>query len=569
MRHVFDTVTNRFMPSLISFLILFFLSGKICAQNSDTPAEVSSTIFIRDIFVVQKPGMAPEKTNLLLKKGLIDNIGKTIKAPPEAIIMRGDSLFAYAGFIDAFSHTGVVKPENKEQPKITDPGNPPNDIAGITPQKSAAEVYKADDKSVSELRSMGFTTANVAPRGLMLPGQTSVMLLHEGETDAMIVRKNTGLVTQFTTNRSTYPSTVIGVMAKFRELYKNADILGQSSDLYQTNPTGLQRPLIKKEEEALIPVARKKMPVYFVSSTSNQLYRSMQLQKELGFSMVLTDIKQGFEIMEDLKKSNAGFVLTLDLPEEKKETKEDKDKPEKVRSEEEVAFEEKRNQSFQKYVGQAAVFEKSGLPFSFSCLSVKTSDIHKNIRRMVKGGLSEKAALEALTTNPAALLGLTSLMGTVEKGKLANIVVMDKPLFDEKSKIKYVFIEGKKYDFPTKPEKPEGEGGEKGKVSGTWSFSVETGVDIHTGTITISGKGNQYNISITTDNNPNQSESAFDIEVKENNVTFSVTTNENSQTVTYDFDLLFDTKTFTGNVSVEDMGTFKISGEQKSPPKSN
>lgn len=568
MRPVFDTVSYRIIPYFVSYLCLFFLTGKMIAQNSDAPAEVSNTTYIRDVFVIQKPGMAPEKTNLLLKNGLIENIGKTVKPTPDAIILKGDSLYVYAGFIDAFSHTGIVKPENKDQQKITDPGNPPNEVAGITPQKSAAEVYKSGDKSVSELRSMGFTTAHVAPRGLMLPGQSALFLLHDGETDAMIVKKNTGMVAQFTTNRGTYPSTVIGVMAKFRELYKNAEILGQSSDSYQLNPAGLQRPLIKKEEEALIPVARKKMPVYFVSSTSNQMYRSIQLQKELGFSMVLTDVKQGFEMMDDLKKINAQYILSLDLPEEKKEAKEDKDKQEKPKTEEEKTFEEKRNQSYQKYIGQAAVFEKAGIPFSFSCLSVKTGDIHKNVRRMVKEGLSEKAALEALTTTPATLLGVSGIMGTVEKGKLANFVITDKPFFDEKSKIKYVFIEGKKYDFPTKPEKPEGEGGEKGKLSGTWTFAVEAGNENHSGTMTITGKGNQYNISVTSDNNPNQSENAFDIVVKENNITFSVTSNVNGQTLTYDFDLFFDTKTFKGNVAVEEMGSYTITGELKSPPKS-
>lgn len=568
MRQFFYLVLNRFFPRVVSLLWLFFLTGEMMSQNSDAPAEVSTTIYIRDVFVIQKPGMAPEKTNLLLKNGLIENIGKSIKPAPEAIIMPGDSLYVYAGFIDAFSHTGVVKPENKDQPKITDPGNPPNDIAGITPQRSAAEVYKSVDKSVSELRSMGFTTAHVAPRGLMLPGQSAIFLLHEGETDAMIVKKNTGMVTQFTTNRGTYPSTVIGVMAKFRELYKNAEILGQSSDHYQLNPAGLQRPLIKKEEEALIPVARKKMPVYFVTSTTNQMYRSIQLQKELGFSMVLTDVKQGFDMIEDLKKINAQYILSLELPEEKKEAKEDKDKQEIPKTEEEKTFEEKRNQSYQKYVGQAAVFEKAGIPFSFSSLSVKTGDIHKNLRRMVKGGLSEKAALEALTTTPASLLGVSGMMGTVEKGKLANFVITDKPFFDEKSKIKYVFIEGKKYDFPSKPEKPEGEGGEKSKLSGTWSFTVEAGTENYTGTMSISGNGNQYNISVTPDSNPNQPESAFDIVVKENNIRFSVTANENSQTVTYEFDLFFDTNTFKGNVAVEEMGSFTITGELKSPPKS-
>jgi imidazolonepropionase-like amidohydrolase len=569
---VFSSIHKSAHLCLLSFLLTFFSAVYGTAQNSDAPKDVTRTFYLKNINVIQKPGAAPEKTNIILKNGLIESLGINLTPPAEAMIIAADSLYAYPGFIDAFSHTGIIKPESKDQPKVNDPGNPPNDVAGITPQKSVHEVYKSNDKTIGELRSAGFTMAHVSPRGLMLPGQTSLIHLNEGETDAMTIKKDAGMTAQFITNRGVYPSTIIGVMAKFRELYKNAEILGKSVDQYNANPVGLQRPAIKNEEWALVPVTRKKMPVFFVASTSNQMYRALQLQKELGYNMVLTDVKQGHEMTDELKKQGVKIILSLDIPEEPKEPKEekskDKEKSNKVVTEEEKIFEEKRKMTIKEYVAQAAMFEKAGIPFSFACLNAKTADIHKNIHRMVKEGLSEKAALEALTVNPAGLLGVSSMTGTIEKGKIANVVITDKNYFDEKAKIKYVFVEGKMYDFPDKVEKAENNSGDKTPFSGSWAFTVSFGNDSHKGTLQISSKNNTYNVSAFTDDNPNQSDSGFDIVVKDNNMTFTIAREESGQTITYDFDIFFDTLTFKGQVSAGEMGSFPITGEKKSPPKS-
>lgn len=564
----------RFLTTKSSFILLLSMvsaSFTYC-QNSDTPKEVTQTFYFKNIRVVPKPGQLLEGHQLIVKNGLIEAVGKNLPIPAEAMVIAADSLFAYPGFIDAFSHTGIPKPENKDQQKVTDPGNPPDDVAGITPQKTVSETFKTGDKSIGDMRSVGFTTSNVSPRGLMLPGKTSLLLHLDEEVDKVSFKKDIGMTAQFTTNRSVYPSTVIGVMSKFRDLYKNSEILGASHDKYLLNPSGLHRPVYKKEEWALFPVTQKKLPVYFVASTSNQIYRALELKKELGFSLVLVDAKQAWAVIPELKKYQVQVALSLDLPEEVKEKPAENSKDsttvKKQISAEEMEFEKKKIQSYKQYVGQAAEFEKAGLPFSFSALSVKPQDIPKNIRRMVKEGLSEKAALEALTTYPASLLGVSSTMGTIEKGKVANIVITEKNFFDEKSKIKYVFVDGRMFEITAqKTDKKGNEETGKGPLSGVWSFTVEMGAQSQKGTMTISGKPEKYTISLTTDDKPDESESAFDIKVQDNkNVTFSLTTDTDGFTITLDFELNFEGNAFSGEVSANESGTFPIKGEKKSNP---
>lgn len=572
MRIQFTSKHSFFSVKCIFILLLWmvYLPFGFC-QNSDTPKEVTNTFYFKNINVVVKPGQVLESHQLILKNGLIEAVGKNLTVPAEAMVISADSLFAYPGFIDAFSHTGIPKTENKDQPKVNDPGNPPDDIAGITPQKSVAETYKTGDKSISDMRSVGFTMSNVSPRGLMFPGKTSLLLHLDEDLDKVSFKKDVAMTAQFTTNRSVYPSTVIGVMSKFRDLYKNSEILGASHEKYMMNPAGLQRPVYKKEEWALFPVTQKKLPVFFVASSSNQVFRALELKKELGFSMVLVDVKQAWAALPELKKHGVLTALSLELPEEikdkSKEESKDSTSVKRQISAEEMDFEKKKVQSYKQHVGQAAEFEKAGLPFSFSALNVKPQDIPKNIRRMVKEGLSEKAALEALTTNPATLLGVSSSMGTIEKGKVANIVVTEKNFFDDKSKIKYVFVDGKMFEIITqKSDKKGNEEVGKGPLVGVWSFTVEMGAQSQKGTMTISGKPEKYSISLTTDDKPDESESAFDIKVQDKNLTFSLSTDADGFMITLDFELNFEGNVFSGEVSANESGTFPIKGEKKSNP---
>ncbi|MBK8546942.1 MAG: hypothetical protein IPL63_06045 [Saprospiraceae bacterium] len=165
---------NRF--TYVCVFLLFLYQNYVNAQNSDKPKEVTNT-FSAKCQCDTTTGKILSGYNVVIKNGLIENIGKGISAPYNAKKIKADSMFVYAGFIDCFSHTGVPKTESKDQPKISDPGNPPNDIAGITPQKSVLETYKSSDKSIGDHRSSGFTMVNAAPRGYMLPGQSSFSTL--------------------------------------------------------------------------------------------------------------------------------------------------------------------------------------------------------------------------------------------------------------------------------------------------------------------------------------------------------------------------------------------------------
>lgn len=550
-------------------------------QNSDAPKSLGNTYLLQNCFVVVQPGSTLSGQSVLLKDGFIVDIGPNIKPPYDAQIIKTDSMFVYAGFIDAFSHTGMPKSQEKDKPKAQDLGNPTLDLAGVTPQVRAVDSYNSNEKSVEEMRAAGFGISQVVPRGLMLPGQSCIQLLGDDKLENMTIKDASVQNFQLTPSRGVFPSTTIGVIAKFRELYKNASIAGAHEEKYKLNPAGLSRPDHSKELMALYPVTTKKTPLYFVAQKTKDVHKALGLKEELGFEMVLTDVKQGWHYIDQIKKNKINILLSLDLPEEdKKDTKKQttditkkdsiattvqKKTVVKEKNPEQLAFENKKDNSIKQYLSQAATFEKNGIPFGFSYMEIKSSDIKKNIKKLIDNGLSEQAALASLTTYPAQLLGISKLAGTVEKGKIANLVITEKSYFDEKSSIKYVFVDGDKYDFSLKPKK-DSKPSEVAKHTGTWTYIIEVPGSVQKGKIIITKSDGEYKIAVIDDSAPNEEETAKDIIVNENNITFNITA-DMGQPVKVDFDLTVDEKVYTGHINVGQMGTFPIKGEKESDPK--
>lgn len=575
------TQHNGLRLVLLVFLMSIFNFSQGNAQNSNDAKDVTSTYFIKNAFVVQKPGTILPNTSILIRNGLIQSVGPDIKIPFDARVIEADSMYVYAGFIDACSHSGITAEEQKERPRVDNPGNPPKNLAGITPQKSVREaIGEKLDKSMSEMQDLGYGFVHVVPTGRMLPGQGSVLSTGKGSPDVTLLKENISQFAQFKPARGMFPSTTIGVMSQFRDLYKNAEFSSKYFNAYTFQPKGLARPNHSEELGALFPVVNKQMPVFFYTPMVKDVNRAMILNKELGFNMVLTGVRQGWPLIDDILADKYEVVLSLNLPEkiedpaekddedkakegEAKDSnkKEKKEKKKKEESEEMKLLKAKKKVSHDEYVGQAALFEEKGIQFSFSSLDTKTKDIKSNILRMVEGGLSEKTALAALTTNPASLLGVSNMAGTVEQGKIANLFITDKSYFDKDSKIKYLINDGEFKEFKEK-EKKKSSGGEDVSIEGSWSYIVETPGESQTGIMKVEGKGDNITIMINSSDDPTDFIEGTNVDLDGDNLTFDIVV----EGMPYSIDVKFDGTDFEGTVSVAEFGSFPMNGSLKDGP---
>ena len=564
---------------LLTLFFLLVISIRPFAQEALSP--VTKTIAIKDVHIVQKPGQTIELGTLIIKDGLIQAVGKGTPIPANAKILEADSMYVYAGFIDGVSHIGITKPEVKKEQNTRgrrekDAANPSYEKAGIQPHLQVRDLLNPKDKSITDMRKLGYTAAHVVPRGKMLPGGGSLLLLNGTVSDDFIFSDNTSLYAQLEGAGNVYPATLIAVMSKFRELYAQADQAKANEKSYQLNPTGKKRPSKDRVLQAFYPVIDKSQSVFFKAPAVKDIHRVFTLQKELNFPLVLVDVKQGWHLADKIKSTRTPVLLSLDLPKDPakkgankkaKGSKEDKsetivstEKAKKAAKKKEktlTPFQIKQQAALQQYNEQAAFFQDKNIPFGFTSINTKVASIRPNLRKMVKNGLSQETALAALTTIPAQQLGVSKVMGTLERGKLANLVISDKPYFEEKSNVRFVIIEGKVFEYEVKKKK-KSNSSETADVVGTWNYDISIPGMPASGTLVL--KNDDGNITGTITNE--MADGAEDIQAATldgNELTFNVPiddTNSASLTLTIDKDSM------EGSISIPEMGSFDVEGER-------
>lgn len=551
---------TKYLLGCLCSLILLFPSGLTAQGNEEDRPPVTRAFFLNNAFVVQSPGKVIDLGGILIRDGLIQAVGKDLKAPADAKVLETDSMYIYAGFIDGLSNLGVPKPKENEGNNRGRGGereyNPSYERAGIQTERSVVDLLSPEEKDLSEMRAIGFTAAHVVPHGGMLPGQGSVILLDGKDAGKMVVSEGSSLFAQFQGASGVYPNTDMAIMSRFRELYLQARQHKNHTENYAKNTRGMSRPAQNDVLDAFGPSIDGQRPIFFAVDGIKEMYRALTLSQELNFPLALADVTMGEKAIAPLKASGASIFLTLDLPDAKK-----KDDKKKETDPEKMKLEEQRAAAMKSFEEQAAMLSKAGLPFGFSTLSAKAKDVRENLGRMIKAGLTEDQALAALTTEPARMLGLSEVMGTVEKGKIANLVITDQPYFAKESNVRYVFVDGMPSEYEVKKKKKKsGDPDAKVLAAGTWSLEIDVPMaQMASPTLTITDDGGSLSGTLVSGMGTNE---ISDMTLEGNNLVFSFSAGEGGQNVTVTFDLTIDGDTLEGSMAAGNFGTFDVEGDR-------
>lgn len=473
------------MKKIISvFIFNVLLIGMVQAQYVTDLPQLTRTYAFTNITIVQSPGRKIENATLLIKDGLIQGVGKNITIPAEAIILKADSMYAYAGFIDGLCKAGIGMRHDGPQEKMHAPGVLPASMAGIMPYTDLRSMLNPEDKAIEQLRNLGFTAAQVVPDGNFLPGQSALILLSGRSADDIIIQNKNALYSNLTGTRGIYPSTAMGILATWRELYRQSLLAKSYQQLYASNPAGLVHPDADRTLEAFYPVIDQQKPVLFKAEKVTDIQRVMALKSDLGFSLIMADVKEGWPLTAKVKASGAKVFLSLDLPQEIK-INTSKLNEGTFEANEREHLNVRMAESISNCKAQASVFKKAGIAFGFCSYSANVKDITANLRKIVAAGLSEDDALAALTTTPANFFGLSDRMGTLDVGKMANIVISNKPYFQQNARVQYVVVDGSVYPV-------EGGAADALKIEGGWTVSVQTSRGIQQDRLNIRKSENGY-----------------------------------------------------------------------------
>ncbi len=558
-----STIQNMIMRMIFFFLSFVGLFGSISAQ--DVP-KITNKLYVKNAFIVTRAGTTPVLSSVLITDGIITTIGAFTPIPYDAKVIDADSMYVYPGFIAGLSQVGIETPKEDPTVRPTSVGYPENSIAGITPERSASSLYKKDQSSISSFRESGYTVAHIVPEGNMLPGMGSIISLSGADFDRVAVSRDMSVYFQLKGSGRMFPGTIIGVMTKWKEMYKQAELDLAHQQAFAVNPRGKTHPQSDVAIQALFPVVQRQKPVFFRADDKLTLHRGLQLQKDLGYNVVLAETNSMAGAEEKLRLSKAQVLVSLKLPEAMKEEKDStKIKADKM-SDEMKALTQRKKDAILSYEGYAASLASAGVPFGFSLLQVKPKDVLTNIRRMIKAGLSEDAALAALTENPAKILGIERMAGTIENGKVGNLVITTAPLFDEKSKIKMVIVDGTVHEYDVKEKKSANNDGKSADLSGTWDYTIEVPGMTPTGTLIVTKQDDSYKIVITSNQAPGEEVEATQVDVEGNNVVFIWSVNTQGMNLTLSSDVDVDGESFSGKVGVGDFGSFPIKGSRISKP---
>ena len=414
------------LRACLAALAALLLAGSAWAQgiSADTPLRpVTTAVAITNARVVIAPGRVLERATVVVRDGRIEAVGERVTAPVDAEVVEGDSLTVYAGFVDAYGTEGVAKPEDPEDFK-GDRGDPPRELAGVTPDRDVREGFDVTDARIGQLRGVGFTAAHVAPRGGLFAGQGAVVLLRElqrGERgEAVVLTEPISLVAQIEPARGVYPATPMGVLAVMRETVENARRRGAARQAFDDAAPGAARPRFDPTLDAIGELLGGRRQLVFVAGSWLDGFRALRASQEMGLSPVLAGVPDAAPLADRLRQSGTAVFAPLALPDSVKADTSAADSaalpvPQPSTTPGEVSFvSDRRTVSYRDLddetsalTGQkrAAVARSEAspgrlaaaeVPFAFGTFDVKPAEVHPNLRRMIAAGLTEDAALAAL-----------------------------------------------------------------------------------------------------------------------------------------------------------------------------
>jgi hypothetical protein len=434
-------------------------------------AEAPSTVAIRNAKIVTVSGPVIAKGTVILKNGLIEAVGENVAVPADAWVVDGEGMTVYPGLIDGLSTVGIPgaapaaaggggrggrggggAPAQTAAPAAAQAAPAerswgPEDRPQTTSWLLAADELQAGDKRVETVRGGGITTAVTFPTRGIFAGQGSIIDLVSGEKAAeMVLVPSAGQYISLGGGRGFgggggggFPSSLMGIISYIRQLYLDAGHYKLVKDAYAKDPRGMQRPEYDRALEGLIASQRILLP-------ANQLIeidRMLRFGAELKQPMILYGAREAYrpEAAELLKKANIPVLLSIHWPTPPARTADSDESNETLRT----LIERDKAPS------APAVLQKAGVKFAlYSDGTDAPRDFQRAVKKAIDAGLSRDEALRALTLSPAEIYGIADRVGSIEKGKIANLVVTKGEIFDDRTQVVMVFVDGKKYT----PEAP-------------------------------------------------------------------------------------------------------------------
>ncbi|HUF02845.1 MAG TPA: amidohydrolase family protein [Aridibacter sp.] len=420
--------------ALGAILILAF-SASLFAQNGPTDQNLTGragTFAITGAKIVTVSGAEIPDGTILIRDGRIAAVGANVSIPGGAEKIDGKGLSVYPGMIDAGTNMGLLEIGGGARGTVD-----VSESGDINPNAKAFLGINPHTSHVNVTRVNGITTVLSLPVGGLISGQSAIINLN-GSTQAEMAEVPVySLVINFPTistfagfNPFTGPRTINFDQAvkrrddrvkEIKDVFEAAKQYANARDAYAKD-NSLPMPATDLKMEALIPYIRGEKPIIFFAQRSRDIRAALNFIEEMKVKGIIYGGGEAWEVADDLKKHDVAVIYT------------------NIHSN---PF--SQDDPYDANFAAPSKMRNAGVKF---CIS--TGDNGANARELpyqvgMAGafGLSREDALKAVTLFPAQILGISDRYGSLEEGKVANVVVTDGDILDPRTNVKYVFIKGR------------------------------------------------------------------------------------------------------------------------------
>ncbi len=413
--------------------------------------------------VTTRPGESIENATILLRDGLIEAIGETIEIPAGYRVHDASGLRIYPGFIDA----SVERSAGTELERARR-GAGAHWNERIVPQVSMRQAPGLDAGGRTALREQGFGIAQVLPDTGILRGRAAIVLLGEADDDDRLLGDGMHVAAFETGGWSGgYPSSQMGAIALMRQTFEEAIWHAAAKAMHVTHPDAVEMPEQADALDALAPVVAGEVSIAFHTGDELEALRAASIAAEAKVPAVILGSGTEFRRISEIAATGLPVIAPVKYP----ETPSVKDPYAADR----VSLRDL--QTWKHAPSNARRLLDAGTSVALTTRGLeRPSGFHAGVRKAIEAGLPADEALACITVRPAKLLGIDHLAGTIEPGRVANLVVIDGELFDEKAEIREVWVAGRRDEVKAPPAFPL-DGAFSLLVAGETRDGVEVSID--------------------------------------------------------------------------------------------
>lgn len=431
-----NTKTLFIALAILSLSLLFTTASM--AQQPGNPTTQQGVIFPRGVYAIRNAriitvsGPTIENGTVVIRDGKIEAVGPNLTAPAGAHVIDAQGLWVYPGMFDAGTSLGLVE-VGQGAPGTVDT----TEVGELNPHVKAIAAINPHSAHIGVTRVDGVTNTLSLPLGGLISGQGAVINLVGTTQSEMAVVPNAVLVINYPRANTgggggfsavTQPANLTELVTaasrqvdRIRETLRDAEAYGRAFDAYGKDRT-LPRPDRNLMLEALVPYVRGERPVVFRADRESDIRGAIRFAEEMKLKPIILGGDDAWKIASFLKERNVPVILTgvLDLP-------------------------SREDDFYDTLYENAARLRQAGVRFAIS-----SGDNGANVRNLpfyagmaAAYGLPRDEAIKAVTLYPAQIMNLGDRLGSIEAGKIANLVVTDGDLLETRTHVRHLFIDGR------------------------------------------------------------------------------------------------------------------------------